>query len=72
MSKIKSTNPSISELLDRVTLTEVERVRVEAERLRAEFMVELVIRGFSAVRNAVRSIKLGLKAKTPSNLGPTA
>lgn len=72
MSKINSTNPSMGELLDRVTLTETERIRIEAERLRAEFMVDLVIRGCSAVRNAVRSIWLSLKAKTPGSLGPTA
>ena len=75
MSKINSKSASpvtLSELLDRVALTDVERIRAEAECLLAEFIADLVIRGSNAVRSAVRSIKLSLKAKNPRSLGPTA
>ncbi len=72
MSLNKPTPTSLTSLLDLVALTDVERIRAEAEVLRAEFFADLLIRGMNAVRSAVRSSKLSLGAKNPRSLGPTA
>lgn len=72
MSLNKPAPTSLMSLLDHVALTDVERIRAEAEILRAEFFADLIFRGINAVRSAVRSSKLSLRAKNSRSLGPTA
>lgn len=66
-------NPASVDLRDRLGgLSASERIRAEAALRRGEFLADLMLRGISAVRNAIHRIKQGPRVKPSSRLGPTA
>jgi len=71
MSTTKPTTLSLIDLLDRVVLTDVERIRAEAAMLRGEFLADLMLRAVKAIGSAIRGIKMSLRPKAPRHLGPT-
>ena len=55
-----------------INLTEVERIRADAIRLRGELIAGAILSACAAVGRLVGNIKAGLRPKNPTRLGPTA
>ena len=71
MDTNKVTTPARDPLYS-IDLTEVERIRAEAIRLRGELIAEAILSACAAVGRLFGNIKAGLRPKNPTRLGPTA
>ena len=60
---------SISNLLDQLPLTASQRVRAEANMRQSEFLVELMMSAFRAIKSAVSTLRSQAKAKPAQRLG---
>ncbi|MBX3650086.1 MAG: hypothetical protein KF771_01775 [Burkholderiales bacterium] len=60
---------SISNLLDQLPLTASQRVRAEANMRQSEFLVELMMSVFRAIKSAVGILRSEAKAKPAQRLG---
>ncbi|MDH5342537.1 MAG: hypothetical protein OEW79_06870 [Betaproteobacteria bacterium] len=54
-----------------INLTEVERIRADAIRLRGELIAGAILSAYAAVGRLFGSIKAALGPKNPTRLGPT-
>ena len=50
------------DLLNRISMTEDDRLRAQAEMLRGEYLAELMLRGISALRGLARHFEQRPKA----------
>lgn len=71
MDTNKVTTPARDPLYS-IDLTEVERIRAEAIRLRGELIAGAILSVCAAIARLFGSIKQHLRSKNPTQLGPTA
>jgi hypothetical protein len=60
---------SISNLLDQLPLTASQRVRAEANMRQSEFLVDLMMSVFRAIKSAVGALRSETKSKPAQRLG---
>ena len=56
-------------MLDRLPLTASQRVRAEANMRQSEFLVDLMLSAFRAIKSAVSGLRSETKAKPAQRLG---
>lgn len=59
----------MSNLLDQLPLTASQRVRAEANMRQSEFLVELMLSAFRAIKSAMSALRSETKAKPAQRLG---
>jgi len=60
---------SVSNLLDQLPLTASQRVRAEANMRQSEFLVDLMMSAFRAIKSAAGVLRSEAKAKPAQRLG---
>lgn len=60
---------SVYNTLDRLPLTASQRVRAEANMRQSEFLVDLMLSAFRAIKSAVNVLRSETKAKPAQRLG---
>ncbi len=56
-------------MLDRLPLTASQRIRAEANMRQSEFLVDLMLSAFRAIKSAVGGLRSEAKAKPAQRLG---
>lgn len=62
-------NLSVYNMLDRLPLTASQRVRAEANLRQSEFLVDLMLSAFGAIKSAVNGLRSEAKTKPAQRLG---
>ena len=62
-------NSSVKSLIDQLPLTASQRVRAEAQMRQSEFLVELMLSAFRAIKSAANTLRGQTKAKPAQRLG---
>jgi hypothetical protein len=62
-------NSSFYNMLDQLPLTASQRVRAEATMRQSEFLVDLMLSAFRAIKSAVSGLRSETKAKSAQRLG---
>lgn len=62
-------NSSVKSLIDQLPLTASQRVRAEAQMRQSEFLVELMLSAFRAIKSAANALRGQAKAKPAQRLG---
>ncbi len=62
-------NSSVKSLIDQLPLTASQRVRAEAQMRQSEFLVELMLSAFRAIKSAANTLRGQAKAKSAQRLG---
>lgn len=60
---------SVTNLLDQLPLTASQRVRAEAQMRQSEFLVDLMLSAFRAIKSAANALRGQTKAKPAQRLG---